>query len=120
MFSVWNAGQEVLHYEVADDAAWLSVTPASGSLDRDSKTRSRIPLSFSLLDPGTHEATVSVTSTNALNSPLSLPVVVTVTSNVAPRITQLQVGAIPGGGEPAGGVQLHGPGRRVSRAAPGA
>ncbi len=67
-FTVKNTNSSTLNYLVADDAPWCSVDPAFGSSTGEEDV---ITVSFSAaaLPLGLHTATISVTSTNAANSP---------------------------------------------------
>ena len=75
-FTVRNPGTGVVSYEIVDDAPWLSVSPTTGSSSGESDT---ITISYTAesLPPGTHEATITVTSAEAGNSPQSVTVLLT-------------------------------------------
>ncbi len=75
-FTVKNVGGETLNYNITDNAGWLSVFPATGSSVGEPDTIT-VSYSASTLSYGDHFATITV-SGNALNSPLTIDVTVTV------------------------------------------
>lgn len=78
--NVRNMGAGFMSYTIASDAPWLSVTPASGD---SSGEVDPITLHFSTaaLPTGEHRANLTITSPEACNSPLVMPVTVTITCN---------------------------------------
>ena len=67
-----------LTYSIADDASWMWVTPASGSLAPGASRTLTVRADPSGLDPGVYEATVRIT-TNAGRQPvLEIPVTLVV------------------------------------------
>jgi hypothetical protein len=74
--SVTNTGGGTLSFTAADDAAWLTVTPASGNAPA---TLSVAP-SVAGLAQGTYAATVTVSAAGASGSPKSVGVTLTVTA----------------------------------------
>jgi PilY1 beta-propeller domain len=86
-FTLINTGSVTLDYTVADDATWLSLSPStgSGSLSAGSSVEYAINFSTSGLAVGTHEATITLASADAPNSPVEIPVSVTVLT--APEAT---------------------------------
>jgi hypothetical protein len=80
--SISNTGGGTLSYTVADSAAWLTVSPASGTAP------SSVTLSVSTagLSAGTYSGSVTVTSSGATNSPVTVPVTLTVVSATSPSI----------------------------------
>lgn len=79
VFTVANGGVDTLNYSISDDADWLDVSPASGSSTGEPDSIDLIYDVSSLLG-GVYEATVTVTSAEAVNSPQTLTVRVTVKS----------------------------------------
>lgn len=71
--NVRNMGAGFMSYTIASDAPWLSVTPASGD---SSGEVDPITLHFSTaaLPTGEHRANLTITSPEACNSPLVVPV----------------------------------------------
>jgi hypothetical protein len=105
---VWNAGTGVMHYALSTDAAWLSVNPATGSSGGNSAgsanplntiaPTSGIQVAFDVtgLSVGVYTGHVTVTSQEAVNSPVIVPVLVKIsdppaTNNVErPRIIRVE------------------------------
>ncbi len=73
-----NSGQQTLNYTISDDAAWLSVNPTSGSSTGAANTHA-VSVDISGLSAGTHNGTITITDSNASNSPQT----VAVTLNIA-------------------------------------
>ena len=74
--SVTNAGDGTLSWAAADNASWLSATPASGV----APSTVSVSVDLSGLGAGTYNGTVTITSTGATGSPVSIPVTLTVTT----------------------------------------
>lgn len=74
--SITNAGGGTLNWSQTDDASWLTVTPASGT----APSTLTASASISGLTAGTYNGTITVTATGATNTPLSIPVTLTVTN----------------------------------------
>ncbi len=74
-FTVANSGAGMLQFDVADDATWLDVAPASGTSSGTSDVRV-VTVSYALdgLPRGTHTATIHVTDPAAYNSPQTIAV----------------------------------------------
>jgi len=72
-FTVQNSGAGTLSYSIIDDAAWLSVNPASGtaSCEIDSIT---VIYSTSSLGLGSYNATITISDPAASNSPQTIAV----------------------------------------------
>ncbi len=72
-FGIRNAGGGTLTWSVADDAAWLTLAPASGTStgETDTITASLSPASLS---PGTYTATITATGAGATGSPAAVTV----------------------------------------------
>ncbi|MFC2161647.1 hypothetical protein ACFLRX_08355 [Acidobacteriota bacterium] len=76
-FRVRNTGQENLNYSLSPDKNWVIVDPRSGSSSGEWDTVS-VSVDSSSLAPGTYEAVISVSSAEALNSPATVRVFVTI------------------------------------------
>ena len=76
---VSNSGQQTLNYTISDDAAWLSVSPDSGSSTGGANSHT-VSVDISGLGAGTHNGTITITDSNASNSPQT----VSVTLNIEP------------------------------------
>jgi glucose/arabinose dehydrogenase/PKD repeat protein len=71
---VSNAGSGTLSFTAADDAPWLTVTPASGSAPQTLT----VGVSPAGLAAGTYSGTITVTAAGASGSPKTIPVAFTV------------------------------------------
>ncbi len=79
-FQVRNAGGSNMSYSVSDNAAWLSVTPGSGSSSGESDTL-QVSYNASGLATGTYTAVITVTAPDAANSPEEIAVTLRVRPN---------------------------------------
>jgi len=78
MLSIRNGGEGILNYTACVDADWLTLTgEASGTCTNDSR---QLALAFDSteLPAGFYQAVISITDTNASNSPYTVPVFLTV------------------------------------------
>lgn len=71
---VWNAGANALNYTISSNVPWLSLAPTSGTSTGETDT---ITVAFQTagLAAGTHTGLITITDSSAVNSPLSVPVV---------------------------------------------
>jgi glucose/arabinose dehydrogenase/PKD repeat protein len=81
--SVSNTGGGTLAFTATDDAAWLSVSPGSGSAPADLTAS----VNIAGLAAGTYTATVTVTSTGVSGSPKLIPVTLTVSPPQPPALS---------------------------------
>jgi PKD repeat protein len=100
--SVANSGGGTLSFTAADDAPWLSVTPASGTAPRDLTVSADV----SGLAAGTYTGKVTVTSSGSSGSPKDVPVTFTVdpaaaTPTLAVSPSTLSFSSVAGGADPA-------------------
>jgi hypothetical protein len=79
-----NSGGGTLTWTAAPSAAWLSVTPSSGSLGAGRSQTLTISVNTASLAGGTYMASVTVTAAGVSNSPQS--VAVTLNVNAVPKI----------------------------------
>jgi uncharacterized membrane protein len=81
--SVSNTGSSgsTLNYSITDDAAWLAVSPTSGSVSANASQNILVSINIAGLAAGTHNATITVTDPNATNSPQSTTVKLTITTS---------------------------------------
>ena len=98
--AISNTGGGTLTWTASDDAAWLAVSPASGT----GNGSATITALLGTLATGTHTGTITLSATGA--SPISVPVSLTVTAApVPPAIgaspTSLTFAATQGGANPA-------------------
>ncbi|HMG35958.1 MAG TPA: S8 family serine peptidase [Blastocatellia bacterium] len=81
--SVTNNGGGTLTWSATDDGTWLTIAPTSGTAP------STVTLSVNTagLAAGTYNATITVSATGATNSPVSVPVTLTVSNPTSELIT---------------------------------
>ena len=72
-FTVTNTGGGTLSYSISDNASWLSCSPTSGSSTGESDTIT-VYYSTSSLNPGSYSATITISSSDATNSPRTVSV----------------------------------------------
>jgi hypothetical protein len=84
-FKVWNSGESTLSYSITDDVFWLSLNPTSGTSTGEQDTIT-VTYNTSGLSAGSYFATITVSDPNAVNSPQTISVDLTISpqSNVAP------------------------------------
>ena len=99
--SIGNDGTGTLNWTAADDADWLSVSPANGS---GPGTVTVTPATNGLA-AGTYTATVTLSAPGATGSPKTVPVTLTVTPPAPPTLSvtpsSLAFTATRGGADPA-------------------
>lgn len=83
---VSNGGDQTLNYSITDNANWLSVSPTSGSSSGQEKSHT-VSVSITGLAKGTYNANITISSSNATNSPQ----VVGVTLNLSEMPTNNQI-----------------------------
>jgi hypothetical protein len=83
--TVSNTGSGTLDFTTSDDAPWLSVTPTSGTADRDVT----VSVDTTGLAAGTYSANVTVDGGSATGSPKVVPVTLTVSAPPPPGTTTL-------------------------------
>ena len=94
-FTVRNTGAGTLAYWVTDDAAWLSCTPLYGTSTGEEGTIT-VACDTSGLPVGTHAATIMITDANAANSPLAIPVALTIAAPTFPVLAEDFSAGLPG------------------------
>lgn len=74
-FQAWNLGNETLNYSISADAAWMTLSPSSGTLTGD-HTIITVHLKTSSLAVGEYDQNITISSTDAdvTNSPQTIPV----------------------------------------------
>jgi hypothetical protein len=88
--SINNTGAGTLNWTASDDAAWLSVSPASGT----APSTLTVSVNISGLSTGTFNGAITISAAGATNSPVTIPVTLTVNA----AVTQLIVnGGFEGG-----------------------
>jgi len=101
-FTVQSSSLQPMNFTVSDDAAWLTLSPLSGSCLEGAAETIQVDYDTSLLDVGTYNATITVTSADVTNTPQT----VTVSLTVAPQAGDLPI--IEPFEEYAAGISLHG------------
>jgi Subtilase family/Viral BACON domain len=91
-----NIGVGTLNWEASADAPWLTVSPA-GAAAPSVLTAAVNAVGLSV---GTYRATITIRSTNAFNSPVSVPVTLSVVPVFRANPSSLDVIAPLGGGNP--------------------
>ncbi|MDX2042248.1 MAG: S8 family serine peptidase [Acidobacteriota bacterium] len=74
--SITNTGTGTLNWTQTDNASWLTVTPASGT----APSTLTASVNISGLAAGTYNGAITVSATGATNTPVSIPVTLTVSS----------------------------------------
>jgi hypothetical protein len=70
-FTITNTGGGILNWSVSDNASWLDENPTSGNSNSQAIT---VSVNTTDLTPGTYNATITVSSSNADNSPQTVAV----------------------------------------------
>ncbi|WP_455244442.1 fibronectin type III domain-containing protein, partial [Petrachloros mirabilis] len=74
--NISNDGAGILEWSVSTTAAWLSLSPVSGT----APSSFTATVNITSLAAGTYSATITVTGTGATNTPQSIPVALTVSA----------------------------------------
>jgi hypothetical protein len=74
--SITNTGGGTLNWAATDNASWLTISPASGT----APSTLTASISISGLAAGDYNGTITISATGATNSPVSVPVTLTVNS----------------------------------------
>ena len=87
-FTVSNSGSTPLSYGLTTSAPWLALpaTPPSG-FTTSSFTVSLNSAALALMNPGTYQSSIIVTALGAGNSPLTIPVTLTISNNPLVTLT---------------------------------
>ena len=84
-FSVKNTGEGTLNYTIIGDAAWFSVSPTDGTSTGNDNSHS-VSIDKSSLGEGTYDGTITITDPDALNSPETVDVTLTLSTEPPPEI----------------------------------
>jgi hypothetical protein len=71
---ITNTGAGTLNWTASDNATWLAVSPTSGT----APSAVTVSVNIAGLTPGTYNGTITITATGATNSPVNVPVTLTV------------------------------------------
>jgi hypothetical protein len=80
--SITNTGGGTLSWSATDNATWLSVSPTSG----DAPSTATVSVNIAGLAAGTYNGTITISATGASNSPVSVPVTLSVAAASAELI----------------------------------
>jgi len=80
-----NSGQGTLRYDISTDATWLEVNPDNGTSKTGEKTHT-VSVDIAGLKEGTYDGTITVTDSNATNSPQTVSVSLKITKEPPPEI----------------------------------
>ncbi len=80
-----NDGPGTLNYELSNDVSWLSVNPTSGSTQGDVKVH-QVHVEVASLPTGTHYGKITISDSNAGNSPKSIDITLKIKKNAPPKI----------------------------------
>jgi len=83
-FTVTNVGTGTLTFDITTNASWLSVAPVSGTLAAGAGQTQAVTYAVGGLQAGVSNATITITSANATNSPQTVTVALTITNIPAP------------------------------------
>ena len=98
-YTVSNSGGGTLNWTASGEAAWLTVSPSSGSLGPGASQSVTATITSSNLDSGQFLANVVVTDPNAANSPRTLSIsltVIEVTNSVVHGVVSADGAPLPG------------------------
>jgi len=90
---IWNAGGGILNWEVNDEAGWLSLVPTSGSSAGEEDCVA-VSVDISGLGADTYHATITISASEATNTPQTVPVSLTLVLSEEPST---HTNADPGG-----------------------
>ncbi len=90
-FTICNVGVDTLGYFITKDQTWLSVSPTSGTSTGEEDTIT-VTYSTSGLSGGTYNANITITDAGAGNSPITIPVTLTV---IPPLISTSETSLFP-------------------------
>jgi hypothetical protein len=91
-----NVGSDTLNWEASADAPWLTLSPASAA----APSTFTATVNSASLPVGTYQATITIRSANAFNSPVNVPVALTVLSVFVVNPSDINIIAPYGGGAP--------------------
>jgi hypothetical protein len=98
ILSISNAGDGLLNWTASETADWLSLSPTNGT----APSLVVVSANISGLTAGSYGTNITVTDPNATNSPLNIPVTLTISSPALPTIS----GISPASGSTAGGTAV--------------
>ena len=87
-----NGGSGILNYSISDDADWLEVSPTSGSSSGENRAHS-VSVKIGGLGQGVYSGTITIHSSNAINSPQQVSVTLRIGS--IPTNNEIRVSCSP-------------------------
>jgi len=91
ILQIKNSGSETLSYSISDDVAWLSVSPANGTSTGDLNDH-EASVDISGMSVGNYDATISITASEASNSPQVVSVSLAITASHTVAISDVPSG----------------------------
>lgn len=85
-FRVRNEGEQTLNYQVGSNRSWINVSHSNGSSAGEWREIT-VTINISGLSVGSHSGTISVTSSNATNSPQTLRVYLNIVKDQPPTVS---------------------------------
>ena len=79
ILEIHNSGAGTLSWSAADDADWLTLSPTSGSCSTGEINNLTVALNIAGLSPGDYSATITISASEASNSPQTISVNLTIT-----------------------------------------
>ncbi len=73
-----NIGESTLNFSASEDAPWLDLSGATTGTSTNENQQLLLAFDTTSLTPGAYQATITITDTNASNSPFVVPVLLTV------------------------------------------
>lgn len=96
---IWNSGTGTLAWSVSDDAAWLSLSPPSGSSTAGEHNSVTISVDITDMSADDYSAIITISALGATNTPRTVPVRLHISAAPEPDIYYtLTVNISPSGG----------------------
>lgn len=98
IFNIFNTSGGTLTYTIVDSDGWFASTPASGSVTTSSDELS-VVFSASGLASGTYNGSITVNAVGASNTPLTIPLTLTVSAATVLDVSPVVISTVllPGG-----------------------
>jgi hypothetical protein len=87
LLSISNIGGGTLDWTVSTDATWLVLNPTSGSTLSGGTSRVTVSADITELSVGNYNATITITDSDAINSPQTIPVTLVIHPLSLPDLT---------------------------------
>lgn len=86
-FHVSSTSPPSVRYQIRSSAGWITVSPGYGTAHHNRQQRHRVTISTQHLRSGTYHGSISIISPDAVNSPLEIPVRITIDDEPALEVT---------------------------------